>query len=691
MKKIANSILFTWLLIRKSFIFWLLMLFFIGFEFITALSFTTGNDYDPGITLKKLCVLVQGGMLIFMFLGVIFVRIEEKHNLNELYGTIVDGVFAKIMGKILFSISFIFFVCNITYAIFFLVVLNSNLPVSHFYWSAYLYILLFWGMPLLISLLIGILLASLNKGKFIYPLLIFIWCFIGPLNTFFIGHTTQQIGFDMFPLLISLGEPTPYAPFDALYGYPLSLYYWSKNLLWVLTITVLLGITYLLKKNSRRIFYSTILALVMLVPIVYYLSLDHQLYITAHNNKQSREFYEHSYYTQARENPFDKQNILFNDYQIDLSIKRNLKAEVVLNVVNQEDHSLNHVIGTLYHQFKIKKVYQENKELSFKQVDDFFKINLHESLSASKSTKIKIIYEGISSPLFFADSNAIYLPYYFPWLPSDIQEPAFKLLNNDLIRINHQNKSQTSYSLKYNGPGNLYTNIESINPDVWKGKSLKGLTLVSGELTSRIIKDDTFIEPNTWIKNINEFNNFKKHTKRIIDNIGKDLEIDNLNFPSTIMYIPTLGLSDVAFEEFIWYDHNHLIYGGPAQNGSEILPEASYWYTYWLIPALTWKHENVHINDFNFLLFFDRTYAYFYNKHNNIADDGSLLMGLNITDNKEQNDIIQKVNNWVKSNEDKERGKNFFKDWFFIIKSNNANWNDLEQLLEKYGINNGVK
>src|SRR5699024_10529475 len=170
-------------------------------------------EENPGDLLVANSYMVQVGIFVFLFLGVLFVRIEQKYEWNQLLQPIHSAYIKKVIGKLLFVIVVIISLCLIIYLMWSTMVFLNGVPFSKFYFEAFFYILLYWGMTFLISLLMGILSAELINNLFVYFLIFLIWLVIGPLNSMFFKELLIYFPASILGMLsreLNLGEYNPY-------------------------------------------------------------------------------------------------------------------------------------------------------------------------------------------------------------------------------------------------------------------------------------------------------------------------------------------------------------------------------------------------------------------------------------------------------------------------------------------------
>ncbi|MGP7816529.1 hypothetical protein [Niallia sp. 01092] len=677
---IINSIVLLWLQFKRQLLFWLLLLGFFSYEILALYDIQS-----PGQMLTSTSFLVQGGILAFLLFGVMVMRSEDKHQLTDLFLTIKDALLYKIISNILYGAIVAFGLSILSYLLFLSYYFLKGWPVTHFYLSAFLYFLLYFCIPFFISYCIGYLLAIIIKSKLIFPLTLIIWALIGPMNTAFIGTQWKQV-----TRWLNLGDPNPYGVYNSHYGFSIDIFYWLTHLLWIIILVVTYTLYLYKGKNLlEKKFAWLILSIssLLIMTIAYPLSLKWQLYVSGDESKKSREFYDISYY-EKKSNYIENNNLTILSYDIDLDIDRLLKSRVKMVLMNDSNKDLKDFTLSLYHDLKIKSIRVGNEELKFKQDQDSIQIFLKKVWKSKTKWSLELEYEGSSSPLFYANQRAIYLPFYFNWLPSVDNKPSF-IINKygQLVRTNHQVNNFVSYKLKYSGKKPLYTNLEKEGENKWEGTSSFGLTLTTGELQSKKNGKSLLVFPGD-IKGL-KYNEFEFATKSLMDKISKDFNL-SLPYPSKVMMVPTLSISDNSLQyQFVWYSPEILLLN---YSDDSWLIDIPYIYTYWLVPALTWKYLDIVVEDPDFLQAFEIMYGYIYNKQNNIIDEGNKIEWYNsVPSTGTKKKVLMTLSDWLKEESNLDKKNKFCIEWFTMIRSGKVSWEDVQILLKKYRVGENVE
>jgi hypothetical protein len=662
-------------LVRQP-LFWILLLGGMIYEGLGLLEIS-----NPGEFLSATSFLVQGGILAFLFIGIWIVRIETIHQLDDLYLSIHNGFVPRLFAKLIFGTLISIFVGVILYIEYAIVYLAEGFSFNHLFFSAFLYVMLYFSFTFYISYLLGFMLAFLTKDRVVYLYSIIIWGLIGPANFIFLGRTLQRAA-----EILNLGEPNPTIGYDGLYGFAIDSVYWQKHLLW---LVILLGIFLLALSLKYRVFTrrKTNVLMISLSVIVLLLTislnLDRQVYSAGNARTKPREMVEQYYYSKNQGVP-KQYTIRAISYSIDLSVKRLVTAQVNMTLKNQEQQSLGHVNLSLYHGFKVRTVRVNGQSASFSQKKDFLQLTLKNKWKSGRNLKVGLNYQGLSSPLFYANGQSIYLPYYFNWLPSTQLSPSFTLDNGNLTRMNHQNMQKVSYVLYYRGRTPLYTNIPERTHNSWSGKT-RGLTLVSGEVQNESQNGESYVHT-TNLKNP-QSNDLHQQTEKFIETAKQDLDLGHRAVPKTIFRIPILSISDLSSEEFAWYTDDTLIVSDASEY---LLKEGLDSYVSWLVPAVTWKYDGIRVQDQDYVRAFDMTYAYLYNQSAHSRNDSEVLDWYqSVKSAGEKQEVLEWLSHWMKGQVAKNidtsvaKKKDFCRSWYRLMKSGDTLWDSLNQLLKK--------
>ncbi|MBM7539977.1 hypothetical protein [Amphibacillus cookii] len=679
-----------------------LLVFVLAFLYVETLFYHyLFLDYDPGETLARSSFVVQGGIIVSMMLGVQIIRVEEKVKLDELLSSIQWGTLHKMLGKALFFLSLILVFSLISIFSLFLMLYISGLSISSFYLSAALYILLYWSLSFLIGGIIGSLFAFWIKGKLLYVFIILVWLLISPLNTpfmiqlgflFNIEHTLELSN------LFNLGQANPYEPYHALYGYSLEVAQWLKKGLWITFLFALIFLSIGFK--TRRIHNFIIALVIFLVSMPFSYALNQEDQVLVFDREADAVFeYDYNYYEDYHDlfPEKDRDDIIIQAYDIVLSTNRKITASVDVTLQNIGETAMDMLTFSLYHNLKVNEVSNGDNPLNYEQKGDLISVNLPSVIRPQEVLTLSFDYVGVSSPSFFANEQAVNLPFYFPWLPTTKKSPAMKIYDSDIFWLPLHPNAEIEYSLSYTGPEPLYTNLNKMPNGTWEGKTKNGITLIAGSVGKETIDDVEIIYPLTSEIMLGEFDQFNSVISNSITEITRILDIKETFNIKQIIFRPTFSNLNIP-EQFVWASEDQLIISSNIyfQNNERALEESNPYLTYGLVPAVTWKYEGVIFEDLTYAQLFDASFSYWYNQNKDIetnysffdffVDDLKRQVDFNQQNSeKEDTELILKAKIAEKLYRGVTSGKIdelFFREWYSELRSGNADWESLKQRIE---------
>ncbi|MFE7062016.1 hypothetical protein ACFVAD_07675 [Sutcliffiella sp. NPDC057660] len=654
---------------------------FIGFIFY-GFYYYKHIDYSPPSAITTSSYVVMIGILIYLFFGVYLVRIDDKYYLTEVFLTIHNGYIKRLLSKLLISFFSIIILCFFVQFSYILIFYDEYFTDFYYFYAVFNYIVIYWGFSFFISFLIGLIFATLIKGKILYPVILLIYTFIIPLNYIFLEAISEFSNLQVDKLL-NLGEPNPYMLYNALYGFPIEAFQFHKKVVFVLIVLFILYLLslYITKKLTRNNVITLSASVILIVGYAIYsfsgnqqiLNSDSTYLFEYYNNKESR----------SKEN---YENIKFDNYNILLKPGESLNVEVTLDVTNISNQPIAQINLTLYHELKIDEIHMENS-LLFKQTGDNTIVYLEKDIQPNETNTITFKYKGLYSSNFFGNEQTVYLPNHLPWLPSSLNEDAFNVATSQKIihRVPHYYEKSTNYKLDIKGSKKYYTNLNH-KGDYWEGETRYGLTVVSGMLKDLDYNGTKIIYPVTWEMAIGHYSILQNHLKGIIGLIEESLEIDKITYPNQIYFIPNLNNSDRLIGEGVWYTEESLILGikGYLEPDHDYFQQNKSLLTYEIVPALLTKNLPYNDENFEFNLLFSVVLSQAINANLGVKDDWNTLsyetLDYLIERDGYKLDVINEVKKLLKTKEFRNIQSDLYKEWYLLIKEEN-NWEQLLNLL----------
>lgn len=310
-------------------------------------------------------------------------------------------------------------------------------------------VLLYCTMPSIISIFLGACLASRGRptayGCIALASILFSSVSLQILSGGGIG------GFQFVSVLdwFSISVPNSNWVADGVYGISMEFCRWVLVAFWSLLLLAALLWKYSAGKERRLRFIAGLTGLLAIVCGVRFAfrSNDYVLYKDNRINSIVNSEYQ---YRRDREAPSAvPADFTVEQYELDLSIQHNLKAEATL-CLSQSDLSLYQF--TLYHGLNVHSVVNEMGEsLDFQRNGDFLDV------SSTKPIKAMTIFYSGQTWKYFANEQGVALPGYFPYYPMAGHLPIWDQ-NNHSIKVNTK-FNETYFSIRVNTALKVFSNL----------------------------------------------------------------------------------------------------------------------------------------------------------------------------------------------------------------------------------------
>lgn len=643
------------------------------------------SSFEPGEALVRSSFTVQGGILATIVIGIQLSRLEERTKFSEVLSTIYNGFLFSTLGKILFFVNLIFIYVLINMCVLLTMFKISEIPFSIFYLKSINYLVLYWMLSFLIGGVIGFLLSQWIKGKMIYFISLIVWLLISPLNYPFI----IQLGIildlpNTFELvdLLNIGQNNPHYRYHSFYGFSLETYQWLKRVYFLLILIVMTVVTLVIKGVKRGI---NSFILIMLLCVLFAINPFNEKSQILHFDREADAIAKKDsvYYQNTGLKNIYNNNFEVTKYDVDLSVNKHLSVNAKIDLKNTSKTAYANLHFLLYHDLLIESIVDKNgRKLKFKQDGDNVFLELGKSIFPNETNNFTFKYGGISSPFFFANEQAMYLPNHYPWLPTVSKYNTSMIdFGFQAFRLPLQPKNEIFYTINFDNNLKVYTNLQKVSSNKWEGKSTEGVYLISGSLDDTMINGENVVYPLTWDRILGGYSEFSTDMQSIIDLANEELGLNKTIQLKRIMFLEQSLNSDFP-EQHMWI-HNNTMIISPSQyfiNDEIGLSINKNYLTYALIPALTWKSDGIVSDRMNELQLFDYSYAYFINlrKEGKKSDDESseyyeLYIGeLEFTSEDPENlKLAKKIKDFLTNERiDQNQKINFFKNWYKEIKKN---------------------
>lgn len=694
-RKLFHSLKVEFLLLSRSIFFWTILLLSIPTLFVLFLRGLLPFDLlDPFISIAA---FVQAGIFIFMILGYYLIKSESENSSMEVFQSIPNGYLIKAASKLItiFIVSFIFYILSLS--ILFLAYSSYSVP-ANIYFASLPYLCLYVAIPFFLSSLIGMITGTFTQSRIAYAVFVVCWFLIGPLNMSIAEPLMAILKQDFSPVLgfLNLGPMEPNIPYDPIYGLSLEIDRWyQRGIFFIILLSLFL--LRVMKINelqlSKRGFAIPLLAVAVLIPFVYEYSQPSQvLQVLQGENAQLR--YDSNYYKNHKVVAASHSTATIHSYELQLYPSRVLSAQATI-VLSPNEQVL---AFTLYHRLKVKQVLVNQAEVKFDQQADQVQIRLPESVRSDERISVAMRYEGISSPFFFANEQALMLPNYFAWYPIPGSYPIMSYDNSELFQYPFVLDQSIPFTLKYSGPQKIYTNIPKKGNGEWSGITKDGLTVVSGMVKSKRMDqtDIYYPEPMTTMeKDIPDFLVSLKKTSDIVNQeLGSKLNIN----VSKIFFLTVPDREGFSRASFSFSPDQLIVSTVPGYNSPHAISDAEM-----LVPSLVYANlltEGGFYQKSEIKNLFVNSYYYWFNRRFHTISGEAIplksdLEGYELTMKNDPTDkrplqITQTIKHLIQFIDQNEKHPEilcpFFREWLARLNQKDLmTLSEIEQIIQKAG------
>ena len=345
------------------------------------------------------------------------------------------------------------------------------------------YIILYFYISSIISIVIGGSIASVIKNKLGYALLIFVGICIGPLGKGVceaIATILNINNLNDFINAINIGQYDIYEGFNFLYGFEIESGRFIHRGIYLLSLLCVFYIIKGLKEKKEQLKYITTIActVIVLLPLVNITRYPIYIYKPGIIGDDAKGVHDYLFYQNSKIT-YEKPSFLLSKVKAIVDTRKALavKGDFFIRI----SENTNRINFTLYRDFRIKEISFDDQKLSYKQEGDNIMITLPEFKKKGDEICLEIEYEGLSSNYFFSGEKAVLLPTYFNWLPFPGKTSSM-YMENSLIKTSPLYiNTPVSYDIDVKCHNKIASNIPS-NTNHIIGTSSDGVSLISGYL-----------------------------------------------------------------------------------------------------------------------------------------------------------------------------------------------------------------
>ncbi|CCQ94923.1 membrane hypothetical protein [[Clostridium] ultunense Esp] len=538
-----------------------------------------------GQILQSSTFIVMAAALLGMVAGVITANREREAYLEEVMFAL-PGDHVRPLAKL--AAWFVVVSVMMALSIFSILTIQYfwDSELLSFWWMTVNYILLYWGMTLFVSGIIGYSIQQLIRSFWSYPLLFIIWVAISPYNKILMPKYIADF--------LNQGEMDPTAAYSDFQGLDLSWESIGKHVFLLLLSIFLLCIALCVEKRGRSKkrgirFVQTIVVITVIFGLI---AIPLTMKDTRYNMDDLFLLYEKDLndYTQKEKNGATQKTTLpvptapsfeVDSYQIQL--KHNDKeityrAEMEVSVPDKGEKGW--LFFTLYHGLAVGDVTVNDEPVEWRREGDVLKVKW---LKDDIKGKIKLYVRGTTGYKNPIDSSSFYLSSSFPWYPVPGVRNVAEITPDHRLQFKNLELSHpTSFKVLVDEDGEVFSNLPKKGKNQFEG-NVRGVTLLFGRLLEAEIDGKHIVAPADYMKKLQKLLPKIEGTSTLI---GDRLQREEPSLPEHLFIVPlstSVNLypmeltSDqllLSAEEFrVFYLQPDLAFADPLN----VLP-AFYWY-----------------------------------------------------------------------------------------------------------------
>lgn len=323
---------------------------------------------------------------------------------------------------------------------------------------------LYYGLGMVITGCLGVLIGRLIPHKAGYLVALMGAFAMGEMGFRFIKSIATFLPDQIQRVVIwplNLGVENPQYAFNPLYGFDISIGQWIRRLALLSGLLLLMVVYQIYRvKTKKSVAYG--LALLLLFTTtglsLYYHNSESFLAYQTSEEKGPRVTERLAYLEKERE-PLRDPSFQWKALSLRIHTGEGLAVEGVGTAEVLKSGS--ELEMNLYHGFTMDTVTWNGQPITFVQEGDSIRLQIPEQMEVGDTREITFTYRGYSPYRFLVDSNAVYLPGYFNWIPQPATSQSLIALEGDLVTLPNYAAYPVDYSIEYEGVQPDWTNVSS--------------------------------------------------------------------------------------------------------------------------------------------------------------------------------------------------------------------------------------
>lgn len=437
--------------------------------------------------------------LVFMMMGIELKREQRRENLDDIIVAYSKNAVLIPWAQVL-AIGFLDLLTTIlAIAVCFIRMAIDGAP-GLWIGQSLAYIALLYFLPCWVLGIWGLLISQWNKGKSVYLPAMLVWILTSSLLTYityYVDAAGLGIGRFFFNAL-NMGINNFHVPGNFLTGAPIELPRWIVRigilvLLTALFLCVNLKSLASTRQKKRRAWVRTSAVIICGVAVMALFCQRYNVFFTRFANPEDSS----NYVSEKDCEYISGKPVSLTDFPTEKKITpektdimlscttQGISAEVTIEAVINSDSAGQ--AFTLYSDLIVDEVRVDGKKAGFERSNDGLMVHFPVAKKAGDKVAFVFRYHGYSLTSFPANETTVQLNRSFPWIPwpgiktSTIYDNYYDYNESEDFFIDDwQRGDKVEYTLRYNGPGNLYTNLEEKGNNLYTGVSDNGVSLYSG-------------------------------------------------------------------------------------------------------------------------------------------------------------------------------------------------------------------
>lgn len=448
--------------------------------------------------------------LIFMIIGV-----ELRRELREVHLEDVANAYQKSpiflpLAHIATIIILATLVTAIIMAGFLIPLVLDSAPYLWLYKSGLLIILLYY-LPCIVLGILGLLISQVNSRKDVYLPATLLWL----LTSSLVNHLTGAIpAYNYFARSITQFVNMGFNNFqmyqNVVTGAKIELPRWIVRIGFAIGFAMMYithynadSVSSKAQKKRARILMGTVLISAILIMsslfnsyAEFFFRFADDLYTDFFTNVKSYEYLSGDGSESVNFAP--EKNITQTHVDIELDCtSHGLSADVVITSIVERDTVQQ--AFTLFSNFIVDEIRVDGEPVNYRRAHDYIMVDFPTKKNKGDEIVFTFCYHGYSLASYPVNETTVQLNRAFPWLPW----PGIKSVSENEVDMytessaffveKEQMGDPVMYTLRYKGPGDLYTNLTEQSQNTYFGMSNNGVCLYSGMILTEYRGIHTYV------------------------------------------------------------------------------------------------------------------------------------------------------------------------------------------------------